>query len=176
MSRNIKISEEQYKMLQEANEDMFPYVTDSDFKPFDGYGNITADGKKDGVTPADKNTTSDDHAAKLTMQGWNRYRTYGNIYPTTMREGVDIDQKKDFYDTKGFNNAELNTLTDDDETDNLVKIPQGIENKLNILLDSIKQSNLSPKQQAIVLNKIIEELDYDSIPNQWKKELINDLK
>ena len=26
------------------------------------------------------------------------------------------------------------------------------------------------------LNKIIEELDYDNIPNQWKKELINDLK
>ena len=82
----------------------------------------------------------------------------------------------DFYDVKGFHNAELNTLTNDNDKDNLVKIPQSIERKLDILLDSIKQSNLTPKQQAIVLNKIIEELDYDNIPNQWKKELINDLK
>ena len=93
-----------------------------------------------------------------------------------MREGVELDQSNDFYDMKGFYNAELNTLTNGDSKDNLVKIPQSIEKKLDVLLDSIKQSNLTPKQQAIVLNKIIEELDYDNIPNQWKKELINDLK
>ncbi len=176
MSKNIKITEEQYKMLQEADENMFPYVTDSDFKPFDGYGDITADGKINGEKPADINTTADKVQHMRTMDGWNRYRTYGNVCPTTIREGVEIDQKEDFYDTKGFNNDELNTLTDDDENDNLVKIPQGIENKLDILLNAIRQSNLSPKQQAIVLNKVIEELDYDAIPNQWKKELINDLK
>ena len=93
-----------------------------------------------------------------------------------MREGVDLDKSNDFYDMKGFYNAELNILTNNNDKDNLVKIPQSIERKLDILLDSIKQSNLTPKQQAIVLNKIIEELDYDNIPNQWKKELINDLK
>ena len=93
-----------------------------------------------------------------------------------MREGVELDQSNDFYDMKGFNNSELNTLTNGNSKDNLVKIPQSIEKKLDVLLDSIKQSNLTPKQQAIVLNKIIEELDYDNIPNQWKKELINDLK
>ena len=40
MRRNIKITEEQYRMLQESSEDMFPYVTDSDAKPFNGYGDI----------------------------------------------------------------------------------------------------------------------------------------
>ena len=93
-----------------------------------------------------------------------------------MREGVEMDKSNDFYDVKGFNNTELNMLTNGNDKDNLVKIPQSIERKLNILLDSIKQNRLTPKQQAIVLNKIIEELDYDNIPNQWKKELINDLK
>ena len=73
-------------------------------------------------------------------------------------------------------NSVYNMLTNDNDKDNLIKIPQSIERKLDILLDSIKQSNLSPKQQAIILNKIIEKLDYDNIPNQWKKELINDLK
>lgn len=160
----------------EADENMFPYVTDSPFKPFDGYNNITPEGNKEGEEKADSRTTGDMIQQMRTMDGWNRYRTYGNIYPTTVREGVEINQKEDFYDTKGFNNDELNILTDEDETDNLVKIPQGIERKLNILLNAIKQSNLRPKQQAIVLKKVIEELDYDAIPNQWKKEMINDLK
>ena len=176
MSKNIKITERQYKMLQEAEENLFPYVTDGDAKAFDGYNDITADGKIDGETNPDTKTTGDRIQQMRTMDGWNRYRSYGNIYPTTMREGVEIDQSNDFYDTNGFESEELNTLTDKNDANNLVKIPQGVENKLNILIDAIKQSNLTPKQQAIVLNKVIEELDYDAIPNQWKKELINDLK
>ena len=87
-----------------------------------------------------------------------------------------IDERNDFYDVNGFQSKELNTLTNDNEKDNLIKIPYSIEHKLNILLDSIKELNLTPKQQGIILNKVIETLDYDSIPNQWKKELINDLK
>lgn len=175
MSKNIKITEKQYKMLQEEIDNDFIYFTDNDTKPYDGQVNISANGKIDGETNA-KLTTADKVQQSLTPQGYGRYRCYGNISPRTVREGVEIDQSDDFYNMKGFNNPELNTLTNDDNKDNLVKIPQSIERKLDILLDSIKQSNLTPKQQAIVLNKIIEELDYDSIPNQWKKELINDLK
>lgn len=175
MSKNIKITEKQYKMLQEEIDNDFIYFTDNDTKPYDGQVNITTNGKIDGETNA-KPTTADKVQQSLTPQGYGRYRCYGNISPRTVREGVEIGQSDDFYDMKGFNNPELNTLTNDDNKDNLVKIPQSIERKLDILLDSIKQSNLTPKQQAIVLNKIIEELDYDTIPNQWKKELINDLK
>ena len=173
MSKNIKITEEQYKMLQEADENMFPYVTDSNFKPFDG-NDVTANGKIDGETPATEITTADKIGKIRSVDGWNRYRSYGsNVYPTTMREN---NQKNDFYDVNGFESGELNTLTNGDEKDNLIKIPYSIERKLNILLDSIKELNLTPKQQGIILNKVIETLDYDTIPNQWKKELINDLK
>lgn len=172
MSKNIKISEKQYRLLQEAD-DVFSYVGDGESKPFDGYGNITADGKIDGETAAPQKTTADKISKIRSVDGWNRYRSYGNVYPATMREN---NQKNDFYDVNGFESGELNTLTNGDEKDNLVKIPYSIERKLNILLDSIKQLNLSPKQQGIILNKVIETLDYDAIPNQWKKELINDLK
>lgn len=173
MGKNIKISEEQYKMLQEASEDVFSYVTDSDFKPFDGQSSITADGKIDGETPSDNRLTGDKVAQMRTIDGWNRYRTYGGAHATTMRES---DEKNDFYDMKGFENNQLNTLTNGNDKDNLTKIPFSVEQKLNILLDSIKKSNLNARQQGIILNKVIETLDYDSIPNQWKKELINDLK
>jgi hypothetical protein len=173
MGKNIKISEEQYKMLQEASEDVFSYVTDSDFKPFDGQSSITADGKIDGETPSDNRLTGDKVAQMRTIDGWNRYRTYGGAHATTMRES---DEKNDFYDMKGFENKQLNTLTNGNDKDNLTKIPFSVEQKLNILLDSIKKSNLNARQQGIILNKVIETLDYDSIPNQWKKELINDLK
>lgn len=175
MSKNIKITEEQYKMLQEADENMFPYVTDNDTKPFDGYGGITADGKINGEENADVRLTTKKFSDNLSKQGWiNRFSSYGgNVYPTTMREQ---DERNDFYDVNGFESDELNILTNGDEKDNLIKIPYSIERKLNILLDSIKELNLTPKQQGIILNKVIETLDYDAIPNQWKKELINDLK
>lgn len=172
MSKNIKISEEQYKLLQETDE-TFTYVGDTESKPFDGYGNITADGKIDGETAAPEKTTADRIGKMRSVDGWNRYRSYGNVYPITMREQ---DERNDFYDVNGFQSKELNTLTNDNEKDNLIKIPYSIERKLNILLDSIKELNLTPKQQGIILNKVIETLDYDTIPNQWKKELINDLK
>ena len=172
MSKNIKISEEQYKLLQETDE-TFTYIGDTESKPFDGYGNITADGKIDGETAAPEKTTADKIGKMRSVDGWNRYRSYGNVYPTTMREQ---DERNDFYDVNGFQSKELNTLTNDNEKDNLIKIPYSIERKLNILLDSIKELNLTPKQQGIILNKVIETLDYDAIPYQWKKELINDLK
>lgn len=181
MTRNIKITERQYQMLENLNEEEYSYLNkDDNTKPYTGYNEISPDGKNmDGITPPEKRTTGDKIQQMRTMDGWNRYRTYGNITPTTVREGIttkSLNQSNDFYDVGGFNNKELNTLTNDNDKDNLVKIPYSIEQRLNILLDLIKQMNLSPKQQGIILNKVIETLDYDAIPNQWKKEMINDLK
>ena len=74
-------------------------------------------------------------------------------------DGVD-----DFY-----NNAELDTLGNGDTNDDLIKIPESVQRKMNLLIDSMQM--LSPKQQAIVLNKIIESFDLSSIPYSWLKEL-----
>ena len=173
MGRNIKISREQYRMLHETDEDSFTYLGNSGFKPYDGYNDITADGKVDGETYSGERTTGDRFASMRTTDGWNRYRSYGNVTPATVRESSGAD---DFYDVGGFRSDELNTLADGNDKDNLVRIPYSIEAKLNVLLDSIRKMRLSPKQQGIILNKVIECLDYDAIPNQWKKELINDIK
>ena len=179
MARSIKITPRQYKMLQEATEDSFVYFTDDDTKPYDGQVNISANGKTEPQENG-KPVTGDEVARSLTPQGYNRFRSYGNI-SRAMREGVDInspqkDKAKDFYDVDGFKNNELNILTDNNDKDDLVKIPQTIQQKLKILLDNVKRLKLTPKQQSIVLNKAIEDLDTDAIPNQWKKELINDIK
>lgn len=69
MPKNIKITEEQYKILMEADEDMFPYVTNSPFKPFDGYNNITPEGNKEGEEKADSRTTGDMIQQMRTMDG-----------------------------------------------------------------------------------------------------------
>ena len=84
-----------------------------------------------------------------------------------MREGVDVnnDNVDDFY-----NNDELDILSNGDNNDNLIQIPQGVDYKTNMLVDAM--NNLNPKQQAIVINKILENVDMNSIPYRWKKELI----
>lgn len=176
MSRNIKITEKQYKKIQEDIDNEFIYFSDNDSKNCDGQLNITADGKIDNETYGNP-TTADKIQQTLTPQNYDRYRSYGNIYPRSMREGIDINKDKnndgvdDFY-----NHEELDILSNGKEDDNLTKIPTSIDNKTQILVDAIKNNSLKPKQQAMVLNKLIEVLDLSSIPYSWKKELMLKLK
>ena len=100
MPKNIKITEKQYKRIQEEIDNDFIYFTDNNTKPYDGQVNISANGKIDGETYANP-TTTDKVQQSLTPQGYGRYRSYGNISPRTMREGVELDQSNDFYDMKG---------------------------------------------------------------------------
>lgn len=173
MAKNIKVSKEQYNRLKEAIEDEFSYVTNSNYKPYDGQVNVSANGKKTSEDYGNP-VTSDMIQQSITPQSYNRFRSYGNI-SHAMREGVVINPKQNFYDTANFNNKELDILSNNGKNDNLVKIPQSVQDKLNILLDSVKKTKLSPKQQAIVLHKLIEELSHGNIAYSLKKELINDL-
>ena len=168
MNRNIKITESQYRMLQEADEEMFPYVTDNDAKPFNGYGEISADGKESGEENAHEKTTADKVQQMRTMDGWNRYRTYGNVYPTTVREGVDITNKEDntaddIGETDAIDSQEL-------ENNTLVQIPQPVKEKVNILLNTIQKEHLSAKQQAVVLNDLIKALSSNSTTYSTQKK------
>lgn len=171
MSKNIKVTEEQYRKLQEAIDNDFIYFTDDDVKNCNGLTNISADGKLDDNEFAEP-VTSDKIQQSLTPQGYNRYRTYGNI-SHSMREGVDVnkDNVDDFY-----NNDEMDIMSNGDEKDNLVKIPAGVDNKTQLLVDAIANNKLTPKQQAIVINKLIETLDLSQIPYSWRKELMLKLK
>ena len=158
--RIIKITEQQ---LMEAEKNAFSYLDNGDFKQYNGQSEISVGGKENDKEDAEPKT-SDDTASKITSQTYNRYAGFA-LKPHTLRENdMNNDGVDDFY-----NNAELDTLGNGNTNDDLVKIPESVQRKMNLLIDSMQM--LSPKQQAIVLNKIIESFDLSSIPYSWLKEL-----
>lgn len=164
MPRIIKLTK---KQLKEADDGNFDYIDDNNDMPSsNNLSQISVDGKLDNDRSGDP-LIGDRIAKSITAQTYSRFNNYSNNFRHGMREGVDVnnDNVDDFY-----NNDELDILSNGDDNDNLVKIPQGVDYKTNMLVDSM--SNLNSKQQAIVLNKILENIDLNSIPYRWKKELI----
>ena len=164
MPRIIKLTKRQ---LKETDISDFDYIDDENDMPSRiGQSQISVDGKVDDTESGD--TLIGDRVAKsMTPQTYSRFNNYSNGYSHRMREGVDVnkDNVDDFY-----NNDELDMLSNGDNNDNLIKIPQGVDYKTNMLVAAM--NNLNSKQQAIVINKILENVDMNSIPYRWKKELI----
>lgn len=151
------------KQLTEAENDVFGYLNNGDFKQYSGQSEIGVTGKKDDDEYGNPKT-SDDLANKISAQTYNRYCGFA-LKPHTLRED---DTNKDGVDDY-YNNNELDTLGNNSDNDDLVKIPESIQRKVNILIDSMQM--LTAKQQAIVLNKLIESFDLSSLPYAWLKEL-----
>lgn len=164
MPRIIKLTK---KQLREADDGNFDYIDDNNDMPSSNcQTQISVDGKLDNDRSGNP-LISDRIAKSITAQTYSRFNNYANNCRHGVREGVDIndDNIDDFY-----NNDELDILSNGDDNDNLVKVPQGVDYKTDMLVNSM--TNLNPKQQAIVLNKILENIDLNSIPYRWKKELI----
>lgn len=161
--RIIKLTNEQYRQLKEAEDDSFGYLDNGDFKEYSGQSQIGVTGKVNDEEYGQPKT-SDSLADKLSSQTYNRF--CGSAFrPTSIREDDENnDGVDDFY-----NNNELDTLGNNTSDDDLVKVPQSVQSRMNMLIDSMK--NLQPKQQAIVLNKIIESINLSEIPYAWMKEL-----
>ncbi len=156
------------KQLKETEGDAFKYLdTDNNVPSSNGNSEIGVTGKIDDNNYGEP-SNSDKIANTLTPQGYNRYRMYGNnVIPGWIKESdINNDGVDDFY-----NHAELDTLSDGDTSNNLIKIPRGTEYKLDILIDNI--TKLQPKQQAMVLNKLVETMNISSIPYSWAKELMH---
>lgn len=165
--RTFKITEEQ---LREAEEELFSYFgKGTDIKPFDGLTDTNANGNlsnNEYGTPK----TSDDVDDMMIPQAYCRYRMYSHMAtPPSMRESVDPNDKNGDGVDDFYNNDELDLLGDNDDTNNLIKVPQGIQNKADILVNELQK--VSPKVRAIVLNKFIEQANMRDIPMAWKKEL-----
>ena len=168
MSKNIKITERQYKMLQEVDD----YLSDDDTFNFDGQKNISVNGKKmSGEENPETNTTGDEIQHSLTPQSWNRYRMYGNSgpIPTTMiREGVQITNKED-------NTADDTGETDAFDSDKLedpkrVQIPNMIQKRMQQFFDEMDKYNLNHAQKSVILNQVTPHLTSDSTtPHEQKK-------
>lgn len=175
MKRVIKITESQ---LRETEGEAFKYLdTTDDTTPYNGQSTITAQGKLNGEENGEPIIT-DRIGKERTPQSWARYRAYGNInmYPhkdksnfinDNLDEGVAID------DDKAENTAErsgvdpftqdvvdkstnVEELSDDDPMDDLAAIPQSVTRFSDLLIDSMNQYNLTPKQIAMVFDKIQE--------------------
>lgn len=178
MKRIIKVTESQ---LRETEGDAFKYLdANDDSKPFNGQSTITAQGKIDGEENAEPVFT-DRIGKQRTPQSWARYRMYGNInkpahaeQKNELDEGVSFNDKDDngvddHYENIGDMGG-LDMLSDGDDDNNLTVMPKGIDNKLEILINTM--SNLTPKQKAMVVNTFLEKCDISQIPNAWKKELM----
>lgn len=168
MKRVIKVTE---KQLRETEGDAFEYLDfDNDVPSSKGNSQVNVCGKTDD-NEYGKPATTDKIANDITTQGYLRYSRSGvNLMPLRIHEtDMNNDGVDDFY-----NHDELAILTDDNENNNLIKIPQTVEQRLNTLIDSIK--NLHGKQQAMILNKLIESIKLNEIPYSWGKELIEKIR
>lgn len=169
MPKTIKITKEQ---LQEIDNSFNYFSNNNETTPYDGQKNVYSNGKIDGEENGEPKT-SDDIQKMFTPQTYARFRSYGTLRPSHMRESTDKnnDGIDDFY-----NHEEMDILSNGKSNDNIMRVPHGIDTKTQLLIDAIKTENLNPKQQAMVLNKIIENLNLKDVPFGWKKELILKLK
>lgn len=148
--RNIIVTEEQYRKIEENFDNDFSYISDNDTKHCSGNTDITVDGRiEDGVNG--DTVTTDMIQQSLTPQSWNRYRQYGNIYPRTMRENYDINSADDIGETDAFDSLEL-------QGNMLTQIPQTVQDRLKKFLSSVQDQNLTPKKKAILLNTLVKNL------------------
>ena len=192
MRRIIKITESQ---LREAEGNAFKYIdANDDAKPFNGQSTITAQGKIDGETNAEPIFT-DRIGKQCTPQGWARYRMYGNInkpahaeptyiFDRGLEEGVAIDTdlqgdaNKDGIDDIYQNVASMGqgegveTMSNGNPMDNLCVIPAGVDRLTDMLIDSINQHQLNPKQIATVLDKVQEAFPQISQNSEFIKGLL----
>ena len=170
--RIIKLTEQQ---LLEAEGLSFEYLSNGNCKAYNGQSEISANGKLNSETNGEP-VTSDDVESQITPQGYIRYTALGG-YAGRIGRLREEEQSPSSNDANGdgvddfYNNKELDTLNNGLDDDNLTKIPNSVEHKLNTLIDAIRGNNLAPKQIAIIMNKMIESFDITSIPNSWKKEL-----
>ena len=187
MRRIIKITESQ---LREAEGNAFKYIdANDDAKPFNGQSTITAQGKIDGETNAEPIFT--DRIGKQRA----RYRMYGNInkpphaeptyiFDRGLEEGVAIDTdlqgdaNKDGIDDMYQNVASMGqgegveTMSNGNPMDNLCVIPAGVDRLTDMLIDSINQHQLNPKQIATVLDKVQEAFPQISQNSEFIKGLL----
>ena len=185
MRRIIKITESQ---LREAEGNAFKYIdANDDAKPFNGQSTITAQGKIDGETNAEPIFTD--------RIGKQRIRMYGNInkpphaeptyiFDRGLEEGVAIDTdlqgdaNKDGIDDMYQNVASMGqgegveTMSNGNPMDNLCVIPAGVDRLTDMLIDSINQHQLNPKQIATVLDKVQEAFPQISQNSEFIKGLL----
>lgn len=168
MTRIIKLTKQQ---IIESSLAGFNYLNGGDTPHYCGQTEISVTGKLNQDEYGDP-TTTDKISRSLSPQTYNRYGVGSQGYRKRTNEDVQTQTDDDNEIDNFYKKNELDTLGNGVENDNLTRIPEGIEYKLNLLLSEVKSCKLTPKQQAIVLNKIIEDFQVKDMPYSWKKTLM----
>lgn len=168
--RVVKITEQQ---LKEA--EGFTFLdSENDTPNGDGQTHISVGGRLDGDTMA-KPIDTDSVKDTITANAYNRYydRYYGIKRPLncSVNENQDMDGDTD---NNGVDDFFEKPELDNSSKNDIVQIPQGVQRKVDLLLNDMKR--LSPKQQAIVLDKVIESLNLSSLPPSYLKNLRLDVQ
>lgn len=176
MGKIIRLTE---KQLKEIEESMFSTGFDSpNAVPEYPQSETTVSGKINPEEFADPVTTDDFADAQCKSFPWGVGAYYRGTHVPMVAEGEqaaisdmynDTDQTGDGVPDK-FNHAETNQLTDGDESDDQQIIPHTVEMHLDRLINAIRQTNLSPKKQANILNKLIANTNIQNLPPSYKKE------
>lgn len=180
-NRIFKLTEAQLLEYDETSSNLF--TNDSETPQYNGFSQITPNGKVEPDDFAEPKTT-DDFAQKLNTQ--RIYRCGGawsqpsasklsldvDLDDKNIKESKELDNDKDDDGVDDFyNHEELDTLSNGDSKDNLTRIPESVQMRCNALLQEMSKNKLSPKQSAIILNRLIEAIDLRGIPYAWLKEL-----
>lgn len=177
--RIIKLTEQQ---LMETEGEAFSYLSGSDNPSYKGNSMVSVNGIKD-----EKNDglpmTSDDLSDEIVPNTYNRFnRLYGqgkHLYDDPFDYNMDEAniKKNDIVNPTVLSGKdELDTLNDGNQNDDLTRIPISIEQKLDNLLAAMQQAEITGKQAAMLLNKMIEKINFSNIPYPWIKLLRSKIK
>lgn len=161
--RVIKLTE---KQIQEA-EGNFEYFTGSTTPNYNGQKEVTVSGKLE-QDEYGKPTTTDSFASTQHPMSYARYGFINSKPYTTIKEN---DENKDGVDDF-YNHKDANVLTDNDNMNNLTRIPKGVENRLNRLISQMENSSLNPRQRAAILTRLIDVCNLGELDHSWRKELV----
>lgn len=165
VARHIIITESQ---LREAVGDSFSYLDfDNSVTPHDGNTEISVTGKLSDEEDAAPVTT-DDIGTMLSPQNYISTRTGARMYNRPATFLKEADKNNDGVDDF-FNHEELDVLSNGDNDDDLTRVPGSVLNKIDLLLKAMEP--LSSKQKAMVINKMIESVDWTTVMGPWRKEL-----
>lgn len=179
MKKIIRLTEAQLKQIEEST--FNNGIDDPNPIPEYPHSQISVSGQENDEEFANPVTT-DNVADKMCKSfPWGVGSYYRGNHIPMVQEGIapeqgsisdmsnDTDQTGDGVKDM-FNHADANELTDGNEDDDQQVIPHTVEMHLDRLIDAIRSSNLAPKKQMAILNKLIANTDIQNVPPSYKRE------
>lgn len=181
--RIIKLTERQLREAQ--NDTPFQYLSDNTTPQYSGNRNIEVANKVNANEFGNPGqNTTDDIADTKANVGYSRYSSSfgycgGRIHEAEGQDGQENYPDQDVDDdgiTNFYENFANNTLDDENPQNNTTVVPNTILQKVDILLNAIKQAELNPRQQAMIASKIMDQLDLEDLSMGSLKNLSLHLK